>query len=59
MFFKVKGGKSIMKYVKPNLEIIEFSLEQVGTVTINSPTDFDDTRVPETPINPNLIGGIN
>lgn len=48
-----------MKYVKPNLEIIEFSLEQVGTVTINSPTDFDDTRVPETPINPNLIGGIN
>lgn len=56
MFFNVKGGKSIMKYAKPDMEIIEFSLEQVGTVTVNSPTDFDDTRVPETPINPDLMG---
>lgn len=48
-----------MKYVKPDMEIIEFSWEQIGTVTVNSATDYEDPSVPETPINPNLMGGIN
>lgn len=41
-----------MKYVKPDMEIIELALEYVDTVEGSTVTDFTDPSVPTTPIGP-------